>query len=67
MVEDGLINEREALLRVDPLQLNAFLQSMLDPAGRRYRDGDGVLCVVCYVLCDVITSARRCSAWIRCS
>ena len=35
MVEEGLISKREAVLRVDPLQLDQLLHPVLEPASRK--------------------------------
>jgi pyruvate, orthophosphate dikinase len=35
MVEEGLINKREAVLRVDPQQLDQLLHPVLDPASKK--------------------------------
>ena len=42
MVRDGLISEREALMRVDPLQLDQLLHPTLDPAAGRAVLGRGL-------------------------
>jgi pyruvate,orthophosphate dikinase len=35
MVEEGLIDKREAILRVDPMQLDQLLHPVIDPASRK--------------------------------
>jgi pyruvate, orthophosphate dikinase len=36
MVKEGMISEREALLRIEPKQMDAFLHPMVDPNYRKY-------------------------------
>jgi pyruvate,orthophosphate dikinase len=41
MEEEGLIDEQEALRRVEPEQLNQLLRPIFDPAAKRAATGDG--------------------------
>ncbi len=65
MVDEGLIDKKDAVLRVDPLQLDQLLHPMLDPKAERNVIGHGLPASPGAATGAIVFTAEDAEAWVK--
>ncbi|MDA0996717.1 MAG: pyruvate, phosphate dikinase [Proteobacteria bacterium] len=65
MVDEGLIGEKDAVLRIDPHQLDQLLHPMLDPNAERNVIGHGLPASPGAATGAIVFTAEDAEAWVR--